>query len=1027
MKLVQFALSRPVTITVIVLAVALFAGLAVVRMPVDIFPKLGDPAIYVAQPYGGMDPSQMEGFLTYYFEYHFLYITGIEHVESKSIQGASLMKLVFHPRTDMSSAMAEVVGYVNRARAFMPPGTVGPFITRFDAGSVPVAQLVFTSDKRSAGELQDIALNRVRPLFATLEGVSAPPPFGGNQKTIVVRAQPEKLRQYRISPEELMAAVNRASAVMPSGNVRAGDINYIASTNAVLGAKLDDLLDAPVRRGVWLRDVATIETGTDIVTGYAHVNGRRTVYIQVTKRADASALRVIERVKNELPEMRKVVPDDVRVTLEFDQSGYVASAIRNLSFEAVLGALLTGLAVLLFLRDWRGALIVITTIPVSLLSALVWLWAFGQTINIMTLGGLALAVGVLVDEATVEIENIHSHMASGLKRAEAVLEACRKTATPRLLAMVSVLAVFVPAYFMTGVVRQLFWPLALAVGCAMVSSYLLSSTLVPLMASRLLRAHVDDRVRTAGIYGRYISLVLRWRYLLAPFYLVTAAGLLWLLAPRLGREVFPPAGEEIFQLRMRAATGTRIEKSEQLLLKTLDVIQREAGKDNVAISTGFIGVQPASYPINTIYLWTSGPQEAVLKVALKRDAPLKGEALQERLRARLKAELPGVAFSFEPGDIVGQVMSFGSAAPVEVAVQGPNVANSRAHAARVKAELEKIPSLRDLQYAQALDYPVMDVKIDRRKAGEFGLTMAQVAKSMVAATSSSRFVEPNYWRDPASGNAFQIQVEIPYQRMDSPDALRALPVMSGGEARPLLGDVATVSESKAMGLVERYNMQRVVSLTANIHGETLSEAAADIERAIARAGEPPKGVSVKVRGQIPPLQETETNLKYGIAASLVAIFLLLSAFFESFRIGLAVVLTGPAVLVGVVLALLATGTTLNVQSFLGAVMATGIAVANSILLCSFAERARKEGADIASAAHGAAVGRLRAILMTATAMTAGMLPMALGLGEGGAQTAPLGRAVIGGLAAATVATLTVLPAIYAVVMKGTERSSDEVA
>ena len=378
----------------------------------------------------------MEGFLTYYFEYHFLYITGIEHVESKSIQGASLMKLVFHPGTDMSAAMAEVVGYVGRARAFMPPGTVGPFITRFDAGSVPVGQLVFSSATKSAGELQDIALNRVRPLFATLEGVSAPPPFGGNQKTVLVRVQPEKLRQYHLSPDEVMMAVSRASAVLPSGNVRVGDLNYIATSNAVLGATLTDLLDGPVGPGVYLRDVASIETGTDIVTGYAHVNGKRTVYIQVTKRADASSLRVIERVKKALPEMRKVCPDDVSVTLEFDQSGFVRSAIQNLATEAVLGALLTGLTVLLFLRDWRSALIVVTTIPVALLSAVVWLWAFGQTINIMTLGGLALAVGVLVDEATVEIENIHSHMASGLGRAEAVLDACR-AATPRLAMVAS--------------------------------------------------------------------------------------------------------------------------------------------------------------------------------------------------------------------------------------------------------------------------------------------------------------------------------------------------------------------------------------------------------------------------------------------------------------------------------------------------------------------------------------------------------------------------------------------------------------
>ncbi len=1021
MKLVRFALSRPVTILVAVLAIALFAGLALVRMPVDIFPNLGAPAIYVAQPYGGMDPSQMEGFLTYYFEYHFLYITGIEHVESKSIQGASLMKLVFHPGTDMSQAFAEVVGYVNRARAFMPPGTVGPFITRFDAGSVPVGQLVFSSEKRGAGELQDIALNRVRPLFATLEGVSAPPPFGGNQKTVVVRVQPEKLRQYRLSPEEVISAVNRASTVMPSGNVRAGDLNYIASSNAVLGAKLDELLDAPVKQGVYLRDVASIETGTDIVTGYAHVNGRRTVYMQVTKRADASALRVIDRVKRALPDMRKVCPEDVNVTLEFDQSGYVASSIRNLALEGLLGALLTGLAVLLFLRDWRGALIVITTIPASLLASLVWLWAFGQTLNIMTLAGLALAVGVLVDEATVEIENIHSHMATGLSRTQAVIEACSKTAMPRLLAMVSILAVFVPAYFMTGVVRQLFLPLALAVGFAMVSSYLLSSTLVPVMASRLLRVHADDRLRTGGLYGNYIGLVMKFRYAVVPVYLATSVLLLWWLAPKIGREVFPPSGEAIFQLRMRAPTGTRIEKTEELALQTLNAIQRVAGKDSIAITTGFIGVQPPSYPINTIYLWTSGPQEAVLKVALKKDASLKGEALREKLREALTREMPGVQFSFEPGDIIGQVMGFGAAAPVEVAVQGPSLPSNIAHAAKIKAELQKISALRDLAYAQAMDYPVLDVQIDRQKAGQFGLTMADVAKSMVAATSSSRFVEPNYWRDPASGNAFQIQVEIPYQRMDSAEALKGVPVTINGEARPLLGDVASVKTAKAMGLVERYNMQRVVSMTANVHGVTLGEAAADIEKAIARAGEPPRGVTVKVRGQIPPLRETEQNLKYGIAASLIAIFLLLSAFFESFRIGLAVVLTGPAVLVGVVFALLATGTTMNVQSFLGAIMATGIAVANSILLCSFAERERSQGADAVDAARVAAVRRLRAILMTATAMMAGMLPMAFGLGEGGEQTAPLGRAVIGGLLFATVATLTVLPSIYAVLMRGAKR------
>src|SRR5437867_4424495 len=480
MRLVRLALRRPVTAMVAALAVALCSILAIQRMPVDIFPKLGAPAIFVAQPYGGMDPSQMEGFLTYYYEYHFLYITGIEHVESKNIQGVSLMKLVFHPDTDMSQAMAEVVGYVNRSRAFMPPGAVPPFIMRYDAGSVPVAQLVLSSANRSPGEMQDIALNRVRPIFATLPGVSAPPPFGGNQRSIVVRVDPEKMRAYRLSPEEAAAAVNRASTVVPSGSVRTGDLIRIASTNSTLGANINELLDTPLRLGagptVYLRDIATILDSTDVIVGYAHVDGRRTVYIPVTKRADASTLDVIRRVRQALPAMRNVAPEDVKIDLVFDQSGYVVNALRGLISEGLLGASLTGLMVLLFLRAFRSALIVIYTILFALLSAVVSLWITGQTINIMTLGGLALAVGVLVDEATVSIESIHTHLVSGLSRARAVIQASRKTAIPRLLAMLCVLSVFMPSFFMVGVARHLFVPLSLALCFAMFSFYVMSRT-----------------------------------------------------------------------------------------------------------------------------------------------------------------------------------------------------------------------------------------------------------------------------------------------------------------------------------------------------------------------------------------------------------------------------------------------------------------------------------------------------------------------------------------------------------------------
>jgi multidrug efflux pump subunit AcrB len=1025
MWLVFTAMRRPITILVAVMSVALASILAIREMKVDIFPRLGAPAIYVAQPYGGMDPSQMEGYLTYYYEYHFLYITGIEHVESKNIQGIALMKLVFHPDTDMSQAMGEVVGYVNRARAFMPTGAVPPFIMRFDAGSVPVAQLVFSSSTRSVPEMQDIALNRVRPIFATLPGVSAPPPFGGSQRTIVVRVDPEKLRQYRLSPDEVVFAVNRASTVLPSGNVRTGDLIRIASTNATLGGNIQELLDAPLRTGagptVYLRDVGTITDTADIVVGYAHVDDKRTVYIPVTKRADASTLDVIRAVRQALPAMRNVAPEDVKIDLVFDQSRHVVAALNGLIGEALLGALLTGVMVLIFLRDPRSALIVVITIPFSILSAVVGLWVTGQTVNIMTLGGLALAVGVLVDEATVEIENIHTHLVSGISRARAVIGACQKTITARLLSMLCVLSVFIPSLFMVGVGRQLFVPLSLAVGFAMISSYVLSSTLVPVLSTWMLKTGHEDarffeRLRTS--YHNRLDSILRLRWVVVGVYLLATTALMLLLVPRLGTEIFPAIESNQLQLRLRAPTGTRLERTELIEMKAMDVIKNVVGPQNIEITTGFIGVQTPNYPINTIYLFASGQHEAVIGVSLKGGAPPVTEAVKEQLRHDLMKALPQVAVSFEAADIISQVMSFGSPTPIEVAVQGPALAASRAFAEKVRAELLKIDALRDLQYAQPLDYPALQIQINRDRAGQFGVTPLEVGRSLVAATSSSRYTDLNFWRDPASGNGFQIQVEIPQAKMASIEDISDLPVMSrtgdGSMGRPLVSDVAAVDYGTVPGEVDRYNMQRVVSFTANIHGKPLGGVLADIEQAIKRAGTPPRGVTVNNRGQVPAFEETLAGLRSGLLLSIVVIFLLLAANFQSFRLAFAVVSAVPAVICGVLLMLLVTGTTLNVQSFMGAIMAIGISVANAILLVTFAENARREGASVHDAAIEGGRGRLRAILMTAAAMIAGMIPLAVGTGER-AQTAPLGRAVIGGLVLATLATLVVLPAVYALV------------
>lgn len=1023
MKLVLAALKRPISVVVAVVAIALCAVLALRSMPVDIFPNLGSPAIYVAQPYGGMDPQQMEGYLTNYLEYHFLYITGIEHVESKNIQGIALLKLSFHPGTDMSQAMAQVVGYVNRARAFMPTGTVSPFIVRYDAGSVPVGQLIFSSPSRSVGEMQDIALNRVRPIFAILEGVSAPPPFGGNQRTIVIQLDPDRLHAYNISAEEAIAAVNRSTVVMPAGNVGTDDLMRIASTNVTLGGKLDELLDTPIRLGtgpsVYLRDIGTIENGTDIVVGYAHVNGKRTVYIPVTKRSDASTLDVIRRVREALPRMKGVAPEDVDIRLEFDQSKFVVNSIQALVTESSLGALLTAVMVLLFLRDWRSSLIVVITIPFALLSAVVWLWMTGQTVNIMTLGGLALAVGVLVDEATVEIENIHSLLdsarESGMSRAQAVVEACQKTAIPRLLAMLCVLAVFVPSFFMAGVARQLFVPLSIAVGFAMISSYLLSTTLVPVIATWTMR---EPEARRQPRWRQWYESALRrsigWRWGVAGAYAIIAAGILVLLIPHVHLEIFPESDAGQFQLRLRAPTGTRIERTELIALKALDIIKNEVGPENVAIESDFVGVQPPNYPVNTIFLFTSGPHEAVMLVALKPNTTARSEVLKERLRHRFANELPNVEVSFEAGDIISQVMSFGSPTPIEVAVQGPALADNRNFAEKIRTELGKISNLRDLQYGQPFTYPTVQVSVDRNRAGQFNLTMSDVAKTIVAATSSSRFVEPNFWRDPVSGNGFQIQVEIPQNRVRSIDDMKGLR-LSGDGPRTLLSDVANVQYGSTVGEVDRYDSQRVISLTANLHDEYLGDAVKQIQQTLSRVGNPPRGVTVAVRGQIPPLQETVSGLRIGLLLSILVIFLLLTFNFQSIRLALIVLLIMPAVLCGVLIMLLVTHTTLNVQSFMGAIMAVGVAVANAILFVTFAEFNRKEGTPSADAALEGGRSRSRAILMTAAAMIFGMIPMALGLTESGKQAAPLARAVIGGLAAATISTLFVLPSIYAIV------------
>jgi multidrug efflux pump subunit AcrB len=1028
MWLIRAALRRPIATLIIAVAVALGSVLAIARMSVDIFPNLNFPVIYVAQPYGGMSPAQMEGYLVYYYEYHFLYINGIQSVEDKSIQGNGILKLTFHSGTDMGQALAQTISYVNRARAFMPPGTVSPFVIRFDAGTVPVGYVVFSSETRSVAEIQDLALNRVRPVFATLPGLTSPPPFGGNQRTMVVTVNPDRLRAYNMSPDEVAQAINSGNLLQPAGNVRTGSLLRIAESNSV-APDIQALNDVPVRTGpgpsVYLHDVATIQDTSDIPTGYALVNGRRAVYIPVTKRPDASTVNVVKEVRENLAQFQALVPDDIKVSYELDQSPYVTNALGAVVREGVLGAVLTGLIVLVFLGDWRSSFIVLTTIPFALLTSVVGLWLTGQSINVMTLGGLALAVGILVDEGVVEIENIDATLQEepDLSPARAVLVATERTVVARFLSMLAVVAVFVPSFLMTGVAQNLFVPLSLAVAFAMIASFLLSSSLLPVLFlwihRRIGRGHkalVGSRWNFDTARNWWTASLERlnaFGWAVIATHIVVVVAILVLLGPRLSQELFPTIGATQFRLRFDAPVGTRAEDTEQLTTRVLDEIRRVAGVDNVSITLGYVGTQGASYPINTVFLWSSGPHEAVIDVALRPDRHIDVAALEAKLRDTLGPQFPGCSFSFEPGDLVNQILSFGAPTPVEVAVAGPDLRASRAYTDRLKDELDKIPDLRDLRYELPLDYPSIEVKIDRRLAGQLGVTSGQVARSLSEATYSSRFTTPNFWADPNTGIAYQVQVQYPQPQIASLQDVQNIPVMPGQAPHPLLGDVAAVGEGTVMGEYDRRNGFRMLTLSANIAGHDLGGVSRSIDEAMRRLGAPPRGADVQVRGQIAPMREAFTNVSLGLGLAVLVIFLLLAANYESLRLAGVVLATAPATVAGVVVMLLLTRTSLNLESYMGAIMAVGIGTANAILLVTFADAHRRTGATSLAAGIAGVRERMRPILMTSLAMIAGMVPMAVA-----AQvTAPLGRAVIGGLVAATFANLTVLPFVFATVQR----------
>lgn len=1022
MNLIRLALRKPISVLVLVAGLFFFGVMAIRDIKIDILPKMNLPVIYIAHPFGGYTPNQMETYFGKQYNNILLFANGVKSVETRNIQSLTLMKLTYYEGTNMAQAAAELSALANRVQAIFPPGSNPPFVIRFDASSLPVGQLVLSSPTRSNNELQDLANIYVRASFTSIPGLLSPAPFGGNVRTIEINVNPELLRSHNLTPDQIVEAIRLNNQTAPSGNVRIGDTNYITPTNNTLH-EVKDFENIPLFKGgvqnLYLRDVATVNDGADVTSGYALINGKRSVYLSIAKSADASTWDVVNQLKANLPRIQSTLPEDVTLSYEFDQSVYVISAVKSLVTEGTIGAILTGLMVLLFLNDRRAALIVILTIPTSVIAGVLFLKLFGQTINIMSLSGLALAIGILVDESTVTIENIHQHFAMGKPKAVAIWDACQEIALPKLLILFCILAVFAPAFTMAGIPGALFLPLALAIGCTMVVSFILSQTFVPVMANWLMKPHpVQEHAhekttrfeRFKYKFVSFIESIIPFRKAIAITYLIASTLLAVIFIRSIGTDVLPRVNSSQFQLRLRAPNGTRIERTEENVHTVLKKIESMVGKEHVAVTSVFIGQQPSTYSINPIYLFTAGSHEAVFQVSLN-DYHGDMDTFKDNLRNEVHKILPGVKLSFEPIELTEKVLSQGSPTPVEIRVVGKNKKINEEYGKKIVQKLHAISYFRDVQIAQPLEYPALNIDIDRTRGAQLGVDMNDISRSLIAATSSSRYTEKNIWVDEKGGFSYNVQVQVPLNQMKSEEDMKAIPLLRNSN-RPVLGDVATITHGFTYGENDNLGAIPFLSVTANIHNKDLGTAQKDVEAVIQSLGELPRGLYIERIGLGKVLDETLTSLQGGLLVAVVVIFLMLAANFQSFRVSFIILTSVPAVVLGALLLLYLTGSTLNLQSYMGIIMSVGVSIANAVLLVTNAEQIRKKSGDAVSSAREAVSLRLRPIIMTSVAMIAGMLPMAIGHGEGAEQVAPLGRAVIGGLLFSTVSVLVILPLIF---------------
>jgi multidrug efflux pump subunit AcrB len=1063
MWIVRLALRRPYTFAVFALLILILGVFSILTMPTDIFPNIDIPVVTVVWNYTGLSAQEMSNRIVFNSERGLtIAVNDIDHIESQSLNGIGLIKIFFKPHVNIGSAVAQVNAICQVQLRSLPPGTTPPFIIQYNASSVPILMLGLSGQGLNEQQIFDLGANTIRTQLATIEGAQSPYPYGGKQRQIMVDLDLHALQAKGLSPTDVVNAISAQNLIAPSGTMKIDRFEYAVETNSA-PLLIGDLNDLPIKTVngavIYIRDVAHVRDGSPPQTNIVRVDGKRAILMSVMKTGSSSTLEIIKEVHEKLDSMQGQLPPALRIRALSDQSIFVRGAISGVVREAIIAACLTAIMILVFLGSWRSTLIIAVSIPLSILCSLIMLSVLHETINIMTLGGLALAVGILVDDATVEIENINRNIESGKEIEQAILEGAAQIATPALVSTLAICIVFVPMFLLSGVARYLFVPMAEAVVFAMLASYLLSRTVVPTMAMYLLKERDEAELQRkrssrnpfirfqlafeAGFerfrhgYLRLLTLCLDHAVVFLLLFTVFALGSLALLTPWLGQDFFPAVDAGQFKIHLRARTGTRIEETAALCDHVDATIRRQIPARELVTIVDNIGLPYSGLNLSYSTSAPIGPADADIQVQLSpHHHPT--AAYVEQLRTELASQYPGVTFYVLPVDIVTQILNFGLAAPIDLQIVGPNLNANRALAERMLDEIRYLPGAADARIQQPFDYPTMTVNVDRTRAAEIGLTQQNVAQSLLVALSGSFQTTPSFYLDPKNGVSYNVAIQAPQYKLDSLAALGSLPVT--GAAQPagltaqstgsaatgvsgtpppvdVLGNLATITPGAEMGAVSHYDVQPVLDIYANVDGTDLGSVTRRVEKVIGEhQAELPRGSHFILRGQSETMKASYLGLLAGLAFSILLVYLLIVVNFQSWLDPFLIIAALPAALAGIVWFLFLTGTRLSVPALTGAIMCMGVATSNSILVVSFArEQLEVLVGDARRAALNAGFVRLRPVLMTALAMILGMAPMALGLGEGGEQNAPLGRAVIGGLLVATVATLFFVPAFFSVV------------